>query len=208
MRKLVQGFGINDVDYLTHITKNSSIIWRCPIYGYWSRMLERVFCKIKHSKNPTYIGTTICEEWKYLSKFREWVLNQPNRDWQNCELDKDLLVKGNKHYGPETVVYITSELNKFITDNKKTRGHCMIGVAYRPDKSRNNPYVAQCQNPFGLYKENGRWLGYYPTELEAHKVWQAKKHEYACLFAEQQEDPRVADALRQRYAPDKDWTTI
>lgn len=50
MRKLVQGFGINDVDYLTHLTKNSNIVWRCPVYGYWSRMLERVFCKVKHSK--------------------------------------------------------------------------------------------------------------------------------------------------------------
>jgi len=42
--------------------------------------------------------------------------------------------------------------------------------------------------------------------LDAHLAWKQQKHEYACLLADLQEDSRVADALRQRYAPDKDWT--
>lgn len=203
MRKLVQGFGINDVDYLTHITKNSSIIWRCPIYGYWSRMLERVFCKIKHSKNPTYIGTTICEEWKYLSKFREWVLNQPNKDWENCELDKDLLFTHNKHYSPNTCAFIDKSLNKFLLDNKAKRSNNLIGASFHIHQRK---FRASIKVP--LEKRVTKHLGTFDTELEAHLAWQARKHEYACQLADLQEDPRVANALRQRYATDKDWTTV
>jgi hypothetical protein len=66
-------------------------------------------------------------------------------------------------------------------------------------------FKGSCGNPF---TGEGTYLGYFTDELACHKAWQAKKHEYACQLAELQEDPRVAQALRERYAPDKDWTKI
>ena len=73
----------------------------------------------------------------------------------------------------------------------------------RLTKTKGVSYRAYCNNPF---KDKKLHLGSFITELEAHKAWQAKKHEYALQLADLQEDPRVADALRQRYAPYKDWT--
>jgi hypothetical protein len=155
---------------------------------------------------PTYKGCTVCNEWKYFSNFIKWVDSQPNRDWQNCAPDKDFLVVGNKHYSPDTVIYIPRSLNVFITDRSNNRGHLMLGVTDKSYNSSKSPFEAKCNNPFTEGGYVGRYLGVFATELQAHKAWQAKKHEYACQLADLQQDPRVAKALRERYAPDKDWT--
>lgn len=204
---LVQGFGINDVKYSITKTENVNgkfkITWRCPYYVDWANMLERCYSlKFKERRN-TYKDCTICDDWRCLSDFIKWVDSQPNKGWMNCQLDKDLLLLGNKHYSPQTCVYISGSLNSFMIDGNKVRGSCMIGASYQPEGSNKNPYDSKCSNPF---TGKADYLGIFPTELEAHKAWQAKKHEHACKLAELQDDPRVADALRQRYAPDKDWT--
>lgn len=209
MSKLVHGVGINDVDY----TVNKMItlgyingkqiqkrVWMCPYYRKWASLLKRCYSSKYQTKYPTYIGCTVDPEWLYLSNFIRWVDNQPNRDWQNCELDKDLLFVGNKHYGHTTCVFLTKQVNYFTLLNESKRGEHMIGVSY---SSLIKHYRVQCRNPF-IRADNQ--VGYFATELEAHKAWQAKKHEYACQLADLQDDLRVADALRQRYTSDKDWT--
>lgn len=195
--KLVGGWGVNDVVYETR--KNE---WVCPYYAKWRGMIVRCFDLKLQDNHPTYKGCTVCDDWKYLSNFIEWVDSQPNKDWQNCELDKDILVRGNKQYSPDTCLFIPRSLNSFVNGNSKVRGDLMIGVSFIK-RSKKNPYRTHCSDPL---KTKSKYIGLFPTELEAHKAWQAKKHEYACMLADMQEDPRVADALRQRYAPDKDWT--
>lgn len=211
MSNMVCGWGINDVDYPITSTKElpkisgkrrQSVIWVSPYYKDWCNMIYRVYCPELHKKNPTYINCTICEDWKYLSNFIKWVDSQPNRDWERCQPDKDILVYGNKHYGPETVVYISKKLNGFIIDSGKSRGDYMLGVSIEV-KSKKNSYIANCRNPF---TSKGNYIGTFPTELAAHKAWQAKKHEYACMWADLQQDHRVVKVLKERYAPDKDWT--
>ena len=205
--KLVYGWGVNDVYY--NVTRSevingkTKIVWRCPYYKKWCSILERCFDNKYRAKYPTYKGCTIAEEWKYLSNFIKWVDSQPNRDWQNCEPDKDFLSVDNKHYSPETVVFVSKIVNMFITDGGNARNNYMIGVS--DSLRKKNPYRAQCSNPF--IKGSGH-IGCYPTELEAHKAWQAKKHEYACMLADLQDDERIASRLREMYAPDKDWSKI
>lgn len=202
----VYGWGINDVNY--NVTKIDVLnnkpenFWMCPYYRKWVGVLKRCFDLKMHRRLPTYKDCTTCEDWRYFSNFIKWVDSQPNRNWEGCELDKDLLIEGNKHYSPETAVFIANTVNGFIIDSGN-RGDCLLGVLYRPNKSSINPYYAQCSNPFTGKRGH---LGVFPTELEAHKAWQTKKHEYACALADLQDDLRVADALRQRYSPDKDWT--
>ena len=203
--KPVHGWGINDVEYA--VTKSAIIngkkktIWICPYYRDWKGLLDRVFYEKQLQKRPRYRECSVCSDWKYFSNFIKWVDSQPNRDWQNCSPDKDLLLDCNKEYNVETVVYISTKVNNFLLDNNKSRGDLMIGVT--PSNTNKNPYKSRCKNPFTKKREN---LGNFTTELEAHKAWQAKKHEYACQLADLQDDPRVADALRQRYSEGKDWT--
>lgn len=207
----VFGWGIVDVNYTVQVKKDIGRIggkrkrlveWTCPYYEDWIGMVRRCFCLKFRVKHPTYEGATTYDDWRYLSNFIEWVDSQPNKDWQNCSLDKDFLSKGLKCYSPDTAVYIPRDVNSFIVDRTRDRGNLMIGVvALKANKS--NPYQAQCNNHTTGTVE---YLGTYPTELEAHLAWKAKKHEHACALADLQQDERIAKRLREMYSPDTDWT--
>lgn len=206
--KLVYGWGVNDVDYDVHryevIDGEKKCVWFCPYYQKWHSILQRCLCLKYQERQPTYKGCTVSEEWKHLSDFIKWVDFQPNKDWQECESDKDFLAQGNKHYSPETVVFVSRMVNQFIKDRGNARGSYMVGVCYKPSLSKKKPYLTRCSNPFG----GSRHVGLFPTELEAHLAWQSQKHEYACQMANLQSDERIAKVLRERYAPDKDWTKV
>lgn len=203
---LVYGWGINDVDYNVYkyeqINGKSKRVWKCPYYADWANMLQRCFGVSYQDSRPTYKTCTISEDWRYLSNFIRWVDSQPNRDWRNCSLDKDFLSEGNKHYSPETCVYISKGLNSFITDSGARRGEFMLGVCDSRRKAK--PYTAQCRNPF---TGKGHHIGNYITELEAHFAWKAKKHEYSLKLAELQSDPRVSLKLKDMYSCLSDFTT-
>lgn len=201
-RKLVYGWGINDVDY--SVTKSYKIngkskqVWICPYYEDWRGILERCFCPNYKLKQPTYINVTVCEEWKHLSNFIKWVDSQPNRDWVNCVPDKDILIDGNKHYSPDTVVYVSQAMNNFFNESGSSKNGLLRGVS--KDK-RFNCYVATCVNPLTEGKNNGRYIGRFKTELEAHLAWKAKKNEYAHELAKSETNDKIKNSLLTRFAP-------
>lgn len=208
--KLVHGWGINDVDYC--VVRNEEFpkingkrqqkqVWTCPYYRDWRGVISRCYSTKFQNRRPTYKNCIVCEDWRYLSNFIKWVDSQPNKNWRNCSLDKDLFSGNLKIYSPETCVYIPRSLNNFIENSRKSRGNLLLGVCIGKGKTKR--YRSGCRDPFN---NNQTHLGLFHTELEAHKAWQAKKHEYACMLADLQQDERVAKALRERYAPDKDWT--
>lgn len=202
---IICGWGIYDCEkpYMETINLGNGVYKKviCPYYEKWRSILRKVYDNKFLKRNSSYLGTTICSEWKYFSAFKRWVDSQPNRNWFNCHLDKDLISDKRKHYSPETCVFISKSLNNFLTDRRNDRGEFFLGVNWKP---KINKYEAKCNNPFE--PKANRYIGVFSNELEAHKAWQAKKHEYACRLAELQSDLRVAKALRERYAPDKDWT--
>lgn len=208
-RSLIFGVGVNDVDYITCRTVEFKNIkgeykrkrsWVCPYYLRWMNMLQRCYSKVWQLRNPSYIGCTCDSEWLYLSNFIKWVDEQPNRNWESCELDKDFLMKDNKHYGKNTCVFINKSLNSFTSNRRNTRGSSMVGTYFLESTQK---YQSHCNDPF---KRDNGYLGSYHTELEAHKVWQAKKHQYACELADLQPDIKVANALRYMYAENVDFT--
>lgn len=115
-------------------------------------------------------------------------------DWKNNELDKDLLFPGNKVYSPDTCIFISGDLNKFLNENGSSRGEYPLGVSNHKTSGK---IQAGCSNPRTGRREH---LGYFPCPEEANKAWRARKHEHACWYADQQIDPRIAAALRARYA--------
>ena len=125
-RSLVLGVGVNDADYVTRIEKNKKTVWRCPFYNKWGKMLERCYSSKSHKTHPTYIGCSVCPEWHYFSKFRLWMENQ---NWEGLALDKDLLVKGNRVYGPDTCCFLPQAINNhFMFSGKKINKHLPKGV--------------------------------------------------------------------------------
>lgn len=129
MKKLVKGVGVNDADYKVKYTIKcehlgiTKIV--CPFYKVWLNMLNRCYSKKRHR---CYSDSFVCEEWLVFSKFKSWMEKQ---DWEGKQLDKDLLLDGNKEYNPNFFCFIPKNLNLFITERKVTKGLYPIGVDKR-----------------------------------------------------------------------------
>lgn len=188
-KKIVYGVGINDADYTVE-TKIDGIRGICPFYSRWQNMMKRCYNLSYKSKNTTYMDCTVCEEWKYFMTFRAWMIEQ---DWEGKELDKDLLLPGNKVYGPEYCIFIPHSLNVFTVARESGRGLWPLGVS---KKECERKFKASCQNPFIGKAEI---LGYFESPEEAHEAWKSRKHELALIYASQQTDLRIAKALETRY---------
>ena len=190
--KLVCGVGVNDANYAVQPTIDGKQV-DCPFYLAWRNMLKRCYDSRYQAKYPTYIGCEVAQEWHRFMAFRAWMVE---RDWQGRELDKDLLIPGNKVYSPRTCVFVSDGLNKFTTDRAADRGEWPIGVDWH---KRDGKFRAQCNNPFSGKKEH---LGYFTCPDEAHEAWRARKHELALQIAALHADPRIAAALSVRYLPE------
>lgn len=151
-------------------------------------MLERCYSAALHIKRPSYLGCTVCSEWLKFSEFKLWMEKQDHEG--NC-LDKDLLVMGNKHYCPESCIFVSVSVNSFITDRTRSRGKYPIG-AHLHSSGR---FLSQI-SPLG---HGSLYLGLYDTPEEASLVYKAKKLELAKILAESQIDRRIGDALIKRY---------
>lgn len=196
--KLVLGFGINDSGYPVNahavIDGKHKKVWTCPIYRAWKNMLARCYSAKTQARQPTYAGCSVAHEWRSFSAFREWMLGQ---QWEGNQLDKDILAQGGKVYSPGSCVFVSGDLNNFMNDRGSSRGEWPLGVNW--DKARGK-FQAKCCNPFTTKQE---YLGLFTDPIEAHEAWRARKHEMACIYADQQTDPRIAAALRTRYATQK-----
>lgn len=177
-KRLVYGIGINDADYVVQKFENLGRVngkkkikrlWTCPYYMRWCSVLERCNPKVQQTKKKTYLGVTICEDWKYFSKFKAWMEQQ---DWQGNVLDKDIVVFGNKIYSPETCRFVPDYLNKLLTLSDANRGKWPLGVSLRKDSS---VFVSVIKTR--TKKTGGKidYLGQFNNPQDAHKAWQEEK---------------------------------
>lgn len=197
-QKLVYGIGINDADYV--VQRNETIIvngkrklklvWICPYYQAWKNMLNRCYSTKAQERRPTYVDCIVSGEWLAFSVFKNWMEKQV---WQDNQLDKDLLCEGNKVYSSETCVFVSNIVNSFTTDSGAKRGEWSVGVNWDKEKGK---FKSRCSNPFTKKQEH---LGYFTCEQEAHQAWLKRKLELAKELAAIQTDPRVAEALINRY---------
>ncbi len=195
--QLVEGVGINDANY--HVSTKykdldgKSKYWSCPLYAVWRGMIMRCYRARYLAKYPAYVGCSVHKDWHSFMKFREWMITQ---DWQGNELDKDLLVFGNKEYSKDTCVFLPPNINSFLIDQVASRGACSIGVVKSNQLHRRSPYRAGINNQFTKKME---YLGYFKTDAEAHAAWKKRKHELAVELSKTVTDPRIINALITRY---------
>ena len=138
-------------------------------YDLWNGMLVRCYSDIFKKKRPTYEGCEASENFKSYEYFYEWCNKQVgfnNKDWQ---LDKDLLIKGNKVYSETTCVFLPREINSLLINCTASRGEHLIGVYWSKTA---NAFVARVSRNKGCSEH----LGLFNTELEAfHAYKQAKE---------------------------------
>ena len=159
------------------------------VYDLWKDMMRRCYNEEYRWKNSSYAGCSVCEEWHVSTNFKDWVNKQ---DCIGKELDKDILMRGNKVYSPETCVFIDKKINVFLVGSEITRGNYPVGVDLI---KRTGKFRARCWNNNGSRVH----IGLFTTPEEAHEAWRKFKYDIACKLADEQTDLRVAEALRRRY---------
>lgn len=158
-RKPICGIGTNDADYITQPVINGKQM-RCPYYVAWASMLGRCYSAKYQASHPTYAGCSVVKEWLTFSNFKKWMKHQ---DWRGKQLDKDILIVGNKVYSPDTCIFVSSAVNKLLIDSAAKRGDYPQGVAW--DKIMGK-YRSYC-NVNGKLKH----LGYFGRANEAEVAY-------------------------------------
>lgn len=166
LKSLVAGIGINDT--------NSN--HREPSYIKWVHILGRCYKASIHATNPTYKDCSVCDEWKIYSNFKRWY---DENGVDGYDIDKDILVKGNKVYSPETCCFVPSEINVLFTKGNASRNGLPVGVSIKSAR-KTKPYVAQLTF-FGVHS----FLGYYDTPEEAFAVYKSAKESHIKKVAQE-----------------------
>lgn len=178
LRKLICGVGINDAP---------ASIFDKDVYQVWVNMIKRCYDEKTIARREAYRGCSVCRDWLRLSNFMLWYA-------QNCkpgyQIDKDILIKGNKLYSPETCLGVPRRINALFISSRASRGKYPIGVSYRYGK-----YVAQIN-----YGSGSVTLGRYNTVDEAFSVYKKAKEDFIKQVAQEYYDlgeitERVYDAL-------------
>ena len=184
-KRLVQGVGINDANYVVRPTINGKTIL-CFFYQTWGNMLKRCYSSKFQNECKTYIGCTVDKRWHKFTEFRNWMELQ---NWHDNDLDKDILFPGNKIYSPETCIFIPHSLNSLLTDSAASRGKYPQGVTWNKQAKK---YVAQINI-------NGKavHIGYFKNIEDAEKAYKNVKAKIIMTVAARQIDNRLKLALNK-----------
>ena len=140
-------------------------------YALWQRMLKRCYSTTFKKRRPTYEGCEVSDKFKSYEYFYEWCNKQVGFGNEGFELDKDLLIKGNKVYNENTCIFIPSEINTLLTKREASRGEQPIGVYW---SKTNKAFRAMVSKNKGKQEH----LGYFKTELEAFKAYKKAKESF------------------------------
>jgi len=92
-------------------------------YDIWKGIHRRVY-KPKPQEVKNYFGCSVCEEWMIYSNFKKWY---DEHYIEGYHIDKDILVKGNKIYGPEYCCFVPLVINSIFV-RKKPKESAVVGV--------------------------------------------------------------------------------
>lgn len=150
-------------------------------YVVFHSMLERCYSLKYQHRQPTYKECKVCNQWLNFQNFAKWYdENYYEITGQRMELDKDILVKGNKIYSPITCVLVPKNINILFVKDNIQRGKLPIGVSYCGYINKKNSYYAQCRNGKEIIR-----LGYFNNPNDAFKAYKQCKEKVIADMAEQ-----------------------
>ena len=182
LRPTVYGVGI--VGY-ENVSENGKLT---QVYETWKSMLMRCYC-LKQKGLTRYKDVFVCEDFKHLPVFSKWAKQQVGFGRKGWQLDKDLLVRGNKVYSPDACCFIPPEINSLICDNtQRSKSGLPVGVSRSGSK-----FCTRAR--FGGATVT---LGLFDTVEEAFQAYKEAKEAYIKGVAEKwkdQIDQKVYEAL-------------
>lgn len=177
---------------------DTAIVSDCNIkkqsYTRWEYMMRRCYgynTKQRTPRNRTYENCTVCDEWLCYANFEKWYdKNYYEVDNEQMCLDKDILVKGNKVYSPDTAIFVPARINLLFVAPRKGNKY-PIGVNYRSDCIKK--YNARLRYPDG----HNITKSFYTPE-EAFEFYKQLKEELIKQVADEYKEKipqRLYDAL-------------
>jgi hypothetical protein len=185
---LLHGFGINDSAWLT-TTTNAGRASHCAAFRTWRNAIGRCYSAVVHKSSPSYEGCSVSPEWKRFSEFEQWYSEQRTTGNQ---LDKDIILPGNKVYSPLTCMMVPSHINALFTSSNG-RGALPRGVDIACGK-RKKSFRAQLD--IGGKRVT---LGYFMHAKDAENCYATARAELirSTFSGLRGEDPRLIPALER-----------
>ena len=153
-------------------------------YVKWVSMLNRCYRK---PVKATYEDCSVCDYWHNFQNFSVWF---KENYIESFELDKDILVRGNRIYSPETCCFVPREVNLLFTKRQNKRGVYPIGVSLHKE----GKFASQISLGNGKSKS----LGLYITIEGAFLRYKYEKECFIKSVAEKHKPyitPKVYEAL-------------
>jgi len=185
--------------------KCGGVGYETRIHSAWSNMRGRCRPEFK-ARLKTYEDCSYVTEWEDFQVFADWYSSQTGynvlcRKGRRYQLDKDILLPGNKLYAPDTCVLIPQGLNTFLLDCGAQRGEYPQGVSLYKHNGKFRAYI----------RDDGAYihLGTYATAAEASLAYTESKKRQADRWAslirkgEVVADPRVIGAIERKFLEKK-----
>ena len=165
MSKLTHGVGYNSKR--KHKVKSNGI--DTIAYVVWRDMITRCYSTKEQLRRPNYAHSDVDERWHDFQDFADWYYSHPYSDI-GYQLDKDILVPGNKIYSPDTCCFVPMQINVIFTNRAACRGSYPQGVTL---SKRNSNFVARL-----MVNGKKNHLGCFDTPEEAYQVYKIAKEAY------------------------------
>lgn len=134
-------------------------------YQTWINIFKRCYNKTYQEKHPSYNNCIVDNEWHNFQNFAKWFEENYIDGYQ---LDKDILVKGNKIYSPETCCFVPQEINSLFIKRQNKRGEYPIGVSKHRNRFASNI----------LIDKKRKYLGTFNTPQEAFQIYKIVKEKH------------------------------
>ena len=163
-------------------------------HNYWSKMMQRAYCPVYKEEHPTYDDVTVSSEWLNYQNFAEWCTKRKQYGNMGFNLDKDIIIRGNKLYSEDRCSLVPQRINKLLVTKESVGSDAPLGVKRVKDKfGRVTGYTANCH-------DNGKelYFGYYSNPTDAFFAYKVGKESLIKRVAEECKDTldeQVYDAL-------------
>lgn len=149
------------------------------IYSTWSSIFNR--CYSAHlGKSASYKNSKVLESFQCFQDFATWSENQIGSKEEGWHLDKDIINRGNKDYGPDVCAFVPQEINTMIISCNASRGALPVGVS----KSKSGKRFSAAAH-MGLKDKH---IGSFSTPEEAFYAYKEAKEDYIKSVAEKWRD--------------------
>lgn len=154
-------------------------------YKKWSSMLRRCYSKVEAKRRSSYSDCEVQEDWLDFQKFALWLTSNKHYK-EDYQLDKDLLVLGNKVYSADTCCLVPTQINNLLLNKKSRSKKLPLGVK---EDGRSDRFVAAVSVNAQNYH-----IGTFDTPKEAHEAYVRAKELHVKRMAREWRD-RIDDRV-------------